>query len=63
MLNFLNNVNDKYDISKIRSKFDELNGLVTNELTTLMKLISSKDFKVVKETQKFESLQFNIENV
>lgn len=63
VLNFLNNVNDKYDISKIRSKFDELNGLVTNELTTLMKSISSKDFKVVKETQKFESLLFNIESL
>lgn len=63
VLNFLNNINDKYDISKIRSKFDELNSLVANELTTLMKLISNKDFKVVKETQKFESLQFNIESL
>lgn len=63
VLNFLNNINDKYDISKIRSKFDEINGLVANELTTLMKLISNKDFKVVKETQKFESLQFNIESL
>lgn len=63
VLNFLNDINDKYDISKIRSKFDELNGLVANELTTLMKLISNKDFKVVKETQKFESLQFNIESL
>ena len=63
VLNFLNDINDKYDISKIRSKFDELNSLVANELTTLMKLISSKDFKVVKETQKFESLQFNIESL
>ena len=63
VLNFLNDINDKYDISKIRSKFDELNSLVANELTTLMKLISNKDFKVVKETQKFESLQFNIESL
>ena len=63
VLNFLNDVNNKYDISKIRSKFDELNSLVANELTTLMKLISNKDFKVVKETQKFESLQFNIESL
>lgn len=63
VLNFLNDVNNKYDIGKIRSKFDELNSLVANELTTLMKLISNKDFKVVKETQKFESLQFNIESL
>ena len=63
-LDFLTKItsDEQFDIDDAQEKLQDIESLVKNELSSLMKSITN-DLKVQKETDKFASIKFNLESI